>query len=1503
MNDTSSGNNGLYRLDLKDVSNGVKQKIHPTAIFSKDHVGVFAIDYIHYKILLPVKETNTVISLDLDGQKYQDIRQNTQTPMYDSVKTFAVANDLFYWTSGDAVLMEEYHETSKYYYNNKYRDFAQLSSFLSICVKLPSAQPIPKPVNPPSNVQALLGNDRAKVSWDVPYLLGIQGRGAWQEWNYEIKVIEENKNENNITKSQIKGSQFTIKNLKPDTKYRFEVTAYTASGYSPRSVEFIGQTLKTPHNRYLIGATNHGLIQSDPLGDNIRILVPQSILNQCNITNIDWYDDVLLFVCNNNTNPSGSTLFSFNRTNNQTETINIEGDVRTIAVDWIGRRLYYFNARHHVVTRGDLVSYKPEILFELVEKEVDMKIDSINGFLYFSTGHAVGYCRLNCRSELKKEFSRMETYSGKKVVGLTLDFDMKRIYWIVRGSDDSKLISAPLVETDNYSINLEEFSLSAKNIQGPLAYLSNRLLWLQDDHTVAVSNLTGNNVAHISNTEFKNLNNFFVFDPTQHVIPNFIHPLNVVPEAVDYSTIEIIGKWDNFQINWKPIKTITYGNVFYDIRFLNQTFTVNESFVEIIDRNLLPYSPINISIKAFTYWASSTVVRKQIYSPSAAPTQPTNTRIFISHKHNPIKNGLNIEAVFRWDQPECLNGLLIGYQIFCWHENKKQRTQIFNDYHLKPKITEKYMDLPMNVTLYCKVKAVTSGGDGNYSSLISMATDIEKPFPRVFISGNDGIYNVDLDLRKQHLIVSVGSRAECLCYIAMDEQLFWADENNEVMSYSDNHRQKLFSVNSPVLSITVDWIERIIYWSQAEKNGSSINAFNLNAHKSKLLMYRPYYVYNLNVSPLNREMFWIEVKSTTATRGTLMSHQFHQNSTSATLDSQGNAITVSQKTMFLDTFTANEEKIVWLDEYNSLNSKDIKSSKIKNLNVTYPPDAMNLIKDSVRFYWTQNDNIYAGKLGEPVYQLRLWYPIKILPTYRQNYPSLHCLLPDIQLLRNQKIQLVRDTDRFLNLRLPTPKTYKNCTFEPMLLKYQIMYTSIQDNKPLDCNPETCNIIETYEKFIQFENLRPDTQYQFQISISNFYMEKMNKTVHFTEPIVFRTKTGVPSRPRNLTATVLSPTEVNLKWLDPLEWNGEKVHYKVVYQTDTEINEIKNQLQLIIKGKIENYRYFSEEFPNIYNSLAFHFTDENVTSVNLTRLIPNQPYNIWIIVHTTENLSNESLPVKVTTLPAPQPIKLVMSTSTDLEIEWKPYNYAFKYRMLYRPIINDISSSNADHLNQTILLESDGVNPDNVFKAQNLRSKTVYKFWLELDFKDRLHYIWPQNEKFLFETKSNKPSAPGKPVISFLQTNVYNISWTKADHNGASILEYNLEGLCFSRGSKRVRRSTTTNSSNLTADAVNTLDNVPVMNNEKQIPKMVSWTLYYKGNSTYWIAENLTPISDYSFRVRARNINGWGEYSDSNDRVTDQRNLENGINSIIAAAVATFAIILLIVFTRLLYGNF
>jgi hypothetical protein len=85
-----------------------------------------------------------------------------------------MANGVFYWTNGEEVLYEEYHPLHNSYFHNAYPDRPD-KSFVSVSVNLPTSQPIPIPVNPPTNVQAILGAKLAKTSWQVPHLLGGQG--------------------------------------------------------------------------------------------------------------------------------------------------------------------------------------------------------------------------------------------------------------------------------------------------------------------------------------------------------------------------------------------------------------------------------------------------------------------------------------------------------------------------------------------------------------------------------------------------------------------------------------------------------------------------------------------------------------------------------------------------------------------------------------------------------------------------------------------------------------------------------------------------------------------------------------------------------------------------------------------------------------------------------------------------------------------------------------------------------------------------------------------------------------------------------------------------------------------------------------------------------------------------------------------------------------------------------------------------------------------------------
>lgn len=1128
-------------------------------------MGVFNIDYIHYKLIVPIESLNTVMSMDLNGEKIVEARNknNTQTLMFEKVRSLAMANNKFYWTNGKAILMEEYHEQSQFYYNSKFNNFAGIDHFSYICVKLPSAQPTPKPLNPPKNVQVLLGSDRAKVVWEIPYLLGIQGRRAWQNWTYELEIVNEDADGAKRLVDQIKGLQFTVGELEPSTRYRFRVSAYTSAGYSPHSVEFRGETMDSSHDRHLIWASHDGLVQSDILGDSVHILVPHHKYTNCNISTIEWFEDILLFVCN-------SQLYAFNRTTNITEKIGMADSIQAMAVDWIGRRLYWFNPMHQFIVRGNFIDYESEVLFPLSARDADLKIDALRGFLYISTGHSIEFCRLNCKDRDKREIYRIEQYSGK-IMGLTLNPDTDRVYWIVRNYDGSTLLSAAMAKEETDLFALEEHILNEGHVQGPLMYSSNRLLWLQDDHTFVIGNLTGKNLAYIRNIDSYELKAFTVIDPKQRILPSEPEVINAIPEAIDANTIQVTGTPHSFTVRWQPIKSVTYGHVYYEVRFANHSYTLtNVSYIKVTQNHLPAYSQLNITIKAFTYWGSSPTVKVHKFSPPAVPSKPQNARIFITHLQSPFDTGSTILATFRWHQPQKPNGPLDGYKVSCWYESGTGRVNLLNEFQPKPDFERQIPNVPQNVKLVCKVKAVNIAGEGNFSALAHAETDIERPIPRLIAASNHEIYRIDFDLNRSEVIVNVESRIDHLFYNELNDQLFWIDENHDLTSYQQNRKQKLLSMNEGIQSITIDWIKRIIYWSQTEKYGCSINAFNLFTEKMQLIQRCYQFAYNLKVSPLNRALFWIETDTSSSMKGTLWTHQLDDGESRKVEDSGGGVIVVSRKMFYLDTFHEKTASILWLNEHNRIMSTDIKSRKTRQIDLTLPSNAMNLVKDSKRFYWTHNDILYAQNMDDQKkpYQMKLLFPVKILPTHRQNYPDLYCLLPAKEFDDNDGIVLNASNSRSLVLRLPTAEPYDNCSIGPMQMKYRIFYDQLPDNGTTkDCAVEHCEIIVTLDNVLEIKDLKPFTKYQFQLEMSNYYTERMNMSMGYTEPVIHRTNVGAPSQPRNVTVTTLSPTEINISWLVPLEINADSIiEYSVQYQTEDDRTRSIKQTSITIKGK-------------------------------------------------------------------------------------------------------------------------------------------------------------------------------------------------------------------------------------------------------------------------------------------------------------------------------------------------
>lgn len=201
------------------------------------------------------------------------------------------------------------------------------------------------------------------------------------------------------------------------------------------------------------------------------------------------------------------------------------------------------------------------------------------------------------------------------------------------------------------------------------------------------------------------------------------------------------------------------------------------------------------------------------------------------HERNLLRNEMTIDAVFRWDSPKKMHEPVTGYKTSCWLENNKSRHDLFVDCILKPEVnSQKLKNLPQNSKVFCKVNAISAMYESVYSKT-GVDSSIERTIPRLFVSSINKIYVIDFDLKQNRLILKTDGLVSHLCYIALTEELFWVKNHREIISYRQEAESKLFSTNETIISMTVDWIERILYVSQTEPEGSSIIGFNLNTEK------------------------------------------------------------------------------------------------------------------------------------------------------------------------------------------------------------------------------------------------------------------------------------------------------------------------------------------------------------------------------------------------------------------------------------------------------------------------------------------------------------------------------------------------------------------------------------------------------------------------------------------------------------------------------------------------
>ncbi|XP_005363674.1 proto-oncogene tyrosine-protein kinase ROS [Microtus ochrogaster] len=1396
---------GIYRVNLPLPSGRHTEAVH---IVESSTLKDFAVKPQSKRIIYFNDTMQVFMSTFLDGSAFHQVLPSA--PLKD-VKSFACENNDFLITDGKAIFQQDSLSFNEFIVGCDLSHIEEYG-FGNLVIFGSSIQSYPLPGHP-QELSVLFGSQEALVQWRPPALAIGASPSAWQNWTYEVQVSTQDLPKATRVFSNISGTTLNVPELQSATQYTVSVRASSPKGPGPWSEPSVGTTLVPAAEPPFIMAVKEDGLWSKPLSS----FGPGEFLSSDvgNVSDMDWYNNSLYY-----SDTKGNVYVRPLNRMDVSENYHIPSiaGAGALAFEWLGHFLYWAG-KTYVIQRQSVLTGHTDIVAHVKLLVNDMAVDSVGGYLYWTTLYSVESTRLNGESPLVLQ--AQPWLSGKKVIALTLDLSDGFLYWLVQGNQCIHLYTAVLRGRSAGDSTITEFAAwSPSEIsQNALVYYSGRLFWINGFRIITAQEI-GQRTS-VSVLEPAKFNQFTIIQASLKPLPgNFSSTPKVIPDSVQESSFRIEGHTSNFQVLWNEPPAVDWGIVFYSVELSahSKFLAIEQQSLPVFTvEGLEPYALFNFSVTPYTYWGKGQKTSLSLRAPESAPSAPENPRIFVlpSGRYG-NKNEVTVE--FRWNKPKRENGVLTKFEIF-YHVSKENNanktTEDWTSVIVKPSVLSFQLEARnLGYIVAFQVRVFTSKGPGPFSDTVMSKTSEIKPFPYLISLLGNKIVFLDIDQNQVAWTFSTEGDVSTVGYTADDEMGYFAQGDSLFLLNLHNHSSsKLFqgALVSDVAVIAVDWIARHLYFAlKASQDGTRIFRVDLEykvkSPRELTICKRRSAIISFSVYPLLSRLYWTEVSDLghrmfyCSISNHTLHHILQPKASNPSGRSQCSCNVIESElggAMTVDTSDPNRPRIFFTkgQEIWAMDLEGCQCWKITMVPAILGKRIVSLTVDGEFVYWiiTTKDNtqIYQAEKGSgavisqvkaPGSKHILAYSSVLQPFPDKAYLSLASDVVEATILNASNTSLT--------LKLPPVKT--KLTWHGITSStptYLVYYTEANRTNN---HSRKHRMLESQENVARIEGLQPFSTYVIQVAVKNYYSDPLEHLLLGKE-IQGKTKSGVPGAVCHINATVLSDTSLHVLWTESPRSNGPK-------------ESVRYQLLMSHLAPIPEKPLRQGDFPNARLALL------------VTKLSGGQLYVLKVLAcHSEEMWCTESHAVTVNMFDTPEKPFALVPDNTSLQLDWKAPSNVNLTRFWFE--LQKWKYNEFFHVEASC---SPG--PVYVCNIAGLQPYTPY------NIRVVVVYMTGENSSSSpesFKTKAGVPSKPGIPTL--LEGSKNSIQWEKAEDNGSRLMYHILE----------IRKGTSSDSQN----------------------QSLRWKMVFNGSCSSictWKSTNLS--GPFQFRAVAANNIGFGEYS-------------------------------------------